>query len=175
MAAERHEVESLQKASAELAVKLRAAYANVKTVDRGARYYTYALLLQDGPSGMPSVYVGSSDNIYMRMYEHATMSPSSAAWIRERGPVKRILEIFANCGRGDEAVLTLKWMGALGYECVRGASFCKADLDGPPRNLDDFSDVPKGIPLPRRDVDAIWTFATLLAVEFNFNTGSGAV
>lgn len=90
--------------SARLAVSIRRAYAKVKR-DPAARYYTYVLLLQNN-----KMYVGVTDNIYNRLLDHCLMSASSSIWVRQHGPVQRVIEIARDCARDDEAYKTLEYM-----------------------------------------------------------------
>lgn len=97
-------LEPLLLQSAQLSVSIRRAYARLKR-DPGARYYTYVLLLNEN-----KMYVGSTDNIYRRLLDHCQMGKSSSVWVREHGPVRRVVEISRNCGRDDEAYKTFEYM-----------------------------------------------------------------
>ena len=99
-----HALEPMLLQSARLSVDIRRAYSRLKR-DPGARYYTYVLLLQNN-----KMYVGSTDNIYNRLLDHCQMSKSSAIWVREHGPVQRIVEISRNCNRDDETYKTMEYM-----------------------------------------------------------------
>ena len=79
-----------------LAAAIRHMYLGVKA-HLSARYFTYVLLLQQG-----KIYVGSTDNIYTRLADHFSGSPSSALWVKEYGPVVRVVEICKNCRAEDE-------------------------------------------------------------------------
>jgi predicted GIY-YIG superfamily endonuclease len=91
-------------------------------VDANTKYYTYVLLLREG-----KFYVGSTDNIYMRLYQHFTLSPLSAAWVRRWGPVQRVVEITKNCKKEDETLKTLHYCSMFGSENVRGAWYTRTD------------------------------------------------
>lgn len=118
--------------SARLHVAITRGYRTAKR-DQNARYFTYVLLLQGG-----HLYVGSSDNIYRRMLEHFTMSPSSAIWVKQHGPVERVLEITVNSTVDDERYKTLEYMSLFGWEKCRGGGWCRTDVNGPPAALATF-------------------------------------
>jgi hypothetical protein len=122
-------MEALLLESAKAWVQVRNAYGSVKR-DPMARYYTYTLLLQRG-----KFYVGSTDNIFVRLVDHMTMSPSSSLWVREHGPVSRVVEIVRNSSRDDERYKTLEYMNLMGWENVRGAAHCRVDMRTPPSGL----------------------------------------
>lgn len=90
--------------SAKLQIAIRRQYTKLKG-DQTARYFTYVLQLQDN-----KFYVGSSDSIYMRLLDHCLMSASSALWVRQHGPVKRVLEISRGARKDDEAYKTMEYM-----------------------------------------------------------------
>ncbi len=120
--------------AARLNVAIRREYARLRGDLAGsAKYFVYVLLLQNG-----KFYVGCTDNVYQRLLEHAVMSPSSSVWVREHGPVKRIVEVCRNCGPVDEAYKTLEYMMLFGWENVRGAQWCRVVLDAPPHALASF-------------------------------------
>lgn len=125
-------LESLLMQSARLQVGIRREYAKVKR-DPASRYYTYVLLLQGG-----KFYVGNSDNIYARLLDHYSMSPSSALWVREHGPVQRVLEIMRDCSGDDETYKTLEYMALFGWQNVRGAGYCRPAMRCPPAALAGF-------------------------------------
>jgi predicted GIY-YIG superfamily endonuclease len=99
----------------------------------GGRFYTYVLLLQDD-----CIYVGSSNNIYTRMMDHFFDREMSSIWVREHGPVARVLEITKNAAADDERYKTLEYMTTFGFESVRGDSWCKLDLRNSPAPLAEF-------------------------------------
>ena len=123
--------------SARLAVQLRkrfkAGHGEDFTGNPG-RYYTYALLLQN-----ECIYVGSSNNIYIRLMEHLYDQTMSSNWVKEHGPVIRVLEVIRNSTPVDETYKTLEYMSLFGWESVRGAGWCKVDLRNPPAALVGFS------------------------------------
>lgn len=90
--------------SARLALAIRKEYARVKR-DQVAKYYTYVLQLQEG-----KFYVGNTDNIYTRLLDHKLMTPSSSLWVKQHGPVQRVLEISRKSGKNDEHYKTLQYM-----------------------------------------------------------------
>ena len=119
-------------ASARTSVQLRRTLAKRKR-DPSARYFTYTLLLRDG-----NVYVGSTDNVYVRLLDHYLMTSSSSVWVREHGPVQRVLEIVENSTADDEKYKTLEYMSLFGWERVRGAGWCRSQMRSPPAALDAF-------------------------------------
>ena len=125
-------LEPLLLQSARLAVSIRRTYAKVKR-DPLARYYTYVLLLRDN-----KLYVGNTDNIYNRLLDHHLMSRSASVWVRQHGPVQRVVEVARNCSRDDELYKTLEYMTMFGWENVRGAGYCRAVMRGPPAPLSQF-------------------------------------
>ncbi len=114
-------------------VRLRKVLARRGRRDARARYFTYTLLLSGG-----EIYVGSTDNIYSRLLEHYLQSGSSSVWVRERGPVTRVLEVVEDSTAEDETYKTLEYMSLFGWESVRGAGWCRAAMRGPPAALADF-------------------------------------
>ena len=125
-------IDSMLIQSARLGLALRREYKRIKK-DQDARYYTYVLQLQAG-----KIYVGNTDNIYQRMLDHFLQSPSSALWVKRHGPVHRILEVSRNCRKEDELYKTLMYMSMFGWQHVRGSSYCKLEMNGPPECLNAF-------------------------------------
>lgn len=119
-------------ASAQTSVRLRRTLAKRKR-DPSARYFTYTLLLRDG-----NVYVGSTDNVYVRLLDHYLMTSSSSVWVREHGPVQRVLEIVEDSTADDEKYKTLEYMSMFGWERVRGAGWCRSQMRSAPAALDAF-------------------------------------
>ena len=119
-------------ASAQTSVRLRRTLAKRKR-DPSARYFTYTLLLRDG-----NVYVGSTDNVYVRLLDHYLMTSSSSVWVREHGPVQRVLEIVEDSTANDEKYKTLEYMSMFGWERVRGAGWCRSQMRSAPAALDTF-------------------------------------
>ena len=119
-------------ASAQTSVRLRRTLAKRKR-DPSARYFTYTLLLRDG-----NVYVGSTDNVYVRLLDHYLMTSSSSVWVREHGPVQRVLEIVEDSTADDEKYKTLEYMSMFGWERVRGAGWCRSQMRSAPAALDTF-------------------------------------
>jgi predicted GIY-YIG superfamily endonuclease len=99
----------------------------------GSRYFTYALLLQDG-----KIYVGETNNIYARLMSHFEMSESSAKFVKLYGPVKRVLEITYDAPPGAENERTLEYADIFGWENVRGGYHCRLNMQTPPTTLADF-------------------------------------
>ena len=120
-------------ASARTSVQLRRTLAKRKR-DPSARYFTYTLLLRDG-----NVYVGSTDNVYVRLLDHYLMTSSSSVWVREHGPVQRVLEIVEDSTADDEKYKTLEYMSTFGGERVRGAGWCRSQMRAAPAALDAFA------------------------------------
>lgn len=149
--------------AARLNVRIRQEYARLKR-DPAARYYTYVLLLQRG-----KLYCGSSDNIFTRLLDHTLGTPSAALWVREHGPIQRVVEISRNCARDDETYKTLEYMSMFGWENVRGAGWCKVDMHKPPTALDSFARDPVRPMeyMTRRDVEAVWTQVQGMARELS--------
>jgi len=125
-------LEPLLLQSARLAVTIRETYSRVKR-DQAARYYTYVLQLRDN-----KFYVGNTDNIYNRLLDHCLLTPSSALWVREHGPVQRVVEVCRDCCRDDETYKTLEYMTMFGWQNVRGASYCRLTMRTPPAALAEF-------------------------------------
>ena len=125
-------LEPLLLQSARLAVSIRRTYAKVKR-DPLARYYTYVLQLQGD-----KLYVGNTDNIYNRLLDPHLMSRSAAVWVRQHGPVRRVLEVSRNCCREDEMYKTLEYMSMFGWDNVRGAGYCRCVMRSPPAPLAQF-------------------------------------
>lgn len=122
-------LEPLLLQSARLSVQIRKTYKVVKK-DQAAKYYTYVLLLQNN-----KMYVGNTDNIYNRLLDHCLMSPASSVWVRQHGPVQRVVEIMRNCSREDEAYKTFEYMTLFGWKNVRGGSYCRPYMRSPPPTL----------------------------------------
>lgn len=141
-------------------LNVRQAYArrNRSVEDR---FFTYALLLQDG-----KIYVGSTNNIYQRLLDHSMMTTSSSLWVREHGPVKRVLEITTKAPPGAEAERTLEYMSIFGWEAVRGGGWCKMKMSSPPASLEDFTrgQMPHNF-LPRSRITEIWRAIDKLSDE----------
>lgn len=97
-------LENMLMLNARLSVNIRRAYTRLKR-DPGARYFTYVLLLQNN-----KMYVGSTDNIYNRLLDHCQMSKNSSVWVREHGPVRRVVEVSRDCHHDDETYKTLEYM-----------------------------------------------------------------
>ena len=115
--------------SAAAAVRVRREYAKRRRA-YNEKYFTYALLLRHG-----KIYVGNTGNIYQRLLEHKLVSSSSSLWVKEHGPVERILEITVDAPAGAEADRTFDYMATFGWEAVRGASWCRTEMRNPPRGL----------------------------------------
>lgn len=137
--------------SAKLQVMIRRHYARIKK-DQTARYFTYVLQLQNN-----KFYVGSSDSIYTRLMDHSLMSASSSIWVRQHGPVTRVIEISRDCNKDDETYKTLEYMSMFGWHNVRGGSYCRSMMRSPPTPLADFVRDPtrKFDYLTRREIDDI--------------------
>lgn len=126
-------IEPLLLESARLSVAIKRTYDKIKRDPRARYYYTYVLLLQNG-----KMYVGTSNNIYNRLLDHRLMSASSSMWVREHGPVQRVVEIVRDCGHDDETYKTLEYMSMFGWQNVRGASYCRPSMRTAPLALAEF-------------------------------------
>ena len=156
-------LDSLLQNQAKLTVRIRQQYSTKKP-DVHAKYFTYVLMLQDG-----YIYVGNSDNIYTRLMEHFLQSPQSSVWVREHGPIKRVVEIIRNSAADDETYKMLEYCELLGWEKVRGAQHCKLDLRNPPPNLLTFQrDTSRQFDyMCRTDIDAVVRIARKLGSQLN--------
>jgi hypothetical protein len=156
-------IEGLLLDAARLSVQIRREYGRIKRTPQ-ARYYTYVLQLQDD-----KMYVGCSDNLFTRLMEHRLLSPSAAVWVREHGPVRRVVEVSRNCAHDDEQYKTLEYMSLFGWENVRGAGWCRSAMRAPPSLLADFERDP-GRPfeyMSRRDIDAVVRHVDALATQLS--------
>lgn len=145
-------LEPLLLESARLSVAIRRTFLKVKRDPKARYYYTYVLLLQGG-----KFYVGASNNVYNRLLDHALLAESSALWVKEHGPVQRVVEILRDCAPDDERYKTLEYMSMFGWSNVRGASYCKPSLQSAPAALAEFRRDPHR-PfqyLSRREIDDI--------------------
>jgi hypothetical protein len=66
------------------------------------------------------------------------MTSSSSVWVREHGPVQRVLEIVEDSTADDEKYKTLEYMSTFGWERVRGAGWCRSQMRAAPAALDAF-------------------------------------
>jgi predicted GIY-YIG superfamily endonuclease len=136
--------------SARINIRVRQEYKKLKR-RYDTKYFTYALLLGNG-----KIYVGETNNIYQRLIEHFTMSASSSLWVREHGPIQRVLEITSNAPEGAEEERTLAYMTMFGWENVRGSGWCRVRMAGPPSRLETYAlGEMKHAFVPRKDVDDI--------------------
>lgn len=154
-------LESMLLDAARLNVRIRQHYMAIKR-DTAARYYTYVLLLQRN-----KIYVGSSDLLVQRLLEHRTMSRASAKWVREHGPVERVVEVAVNCGPEDEMYKTLEYMSLFGWQHVRGAFWCRPDMRAPPPALAWFERTQRFEYMPRAALDLLVSHVDELAAELN--------
>lgn len=118
--------------NAQTNVRVRREYGRRRRTYE-TKFFTYALLLQDG-----KIYVGDTNNVYQRLMEHMSMSNSSAVWVRENGPVVRVLEITTDAGDRAEEERTLDYMSMFGWENVRGSGWCRKRMPGPPSRLETY-------------------------------------
>jgi predicted GIY-YIG superfamily endonuclease len=100
--------------------------------NNGSKFFTYTLQLQND-----KIYVGDSDNIFQRLLAHFEMSDSSSKWIKQHGPVKRILEITYDAPVGAEKERFMEYASIFGFPNVRGSWWCRVDQN-PPFMLDEF-------------------------------------
>lgn len=158
------ELDSLLFGAARLNVAIRREYARLRRCDdaaasrTAAKHFVYVLLLQDD-----AFYVGSTDNIYQRLLEHVVMSPSSSLWVREHGPVKRVVEVCRNCGPDDETYKTLEYMMLFGWDKVRGSYWCRVDMAAPPHALTGFERAAADRPLDNLSMDEMATVRARVA------------
>lgn len=101
---------------------------NAMKTDEESRYFVYCLQLSDN-----HIYVGSTDNIYRRLYEHFTLSKGSSIWVKLHSPIQQVLEILEDCGKEDETEKTLFYMNMFGFEKVRGGYYCKTSYINKPK------------------------------------------
>lgn len=163
-------IETLLLDAARLSVQIRREYGRIKRCPT-ARYYTYVLQLQGD-----KMYVGCSDNLFSRLTEHRLMSPSAALWVREHGPVRRVVEVSRNCAPDDEQYKTLEYMSLFGWENVRGAGWCRAAMRAPPAALADFERDPGRHfeYVSRRDIDVVMRHVHRLAHDLSGGSGPAA-
>lgn len=156
-------IEGLLLDAARLSVLIRREYGRIKR-HPPARYYTYVLQLQDD-----KMYVGCSDNLFTRLTEHRLLSSSAAVWVREHGPVRRVVEVSLNCAPDDEHYKTLEYMSMFGWENVRGAGWCRVAMRAPPAALADFQRDPGRHfeYMSRRDIDAVVRHVDSLASDLS--------
>lgn len=156
---EEESLDELILASARLAVRLRKRLKAERSDPDARFYFTYVLLLQN-----ECVYVGSTNSLYMRLYEHFHETDMSSNWVKLHGPVIRVLEVTKNSKKDDETYKTLEWMTMFGWKSVRGASWCKVELKSPPMALADFKRTRNDFQyLDRKDIDAAVDIARSLS------------
>lgn len=150
--------------SARLTVQLRKRFkARQEDGALGNPRYTYVLLLQD-----ECVYIGTTTNIFIRLMDHLHETSMTSNWVREHGPVIRILEIIRNSTQEDETYKTLEYMTLFGYKSVRGAGWCKVELRHPPTALHAFRrDRADFDYLSRKEIDDVVQTARELYVTMN--------
>jgi hypothetical protein len=117
--------------SAKINIRLRKRFRRTQG-DVPRHFFTYALLL-----GNDCVYVGGTNNIYMRLMEHVYETSMSSLWVREHGFI-RVLEVVKNSSPDDELYKTMEYMTLFGWKSVRGSHWCKIDIRNPPPPLADF-------------------------------------
>lgn len=113
-------------AAAQLRADIGRAMAAAKT-DRSARFFTYVLLLQHG-----RLYVGSTDNPYMRLADHWDGGAAAAVWVREWGPPVRVVEMSRNARADDETYKVLEYADKFGWDNVRGGPWCRSSMSRAP-------------------------------------------
>lgn len=118
--------------SAKLAVAVRCEYTRIKSNPQ-AKYFTYTILLQDN-----RLYVGATDNLYLRLLEHCLMSSASACFVKEYGPPIRLVEVVRDSTLHDERYKTLEYMSLFGWQNVRGSHYCRLEMRNPPADLKEF-------------------------------------
>lgn len=136
--------------SAKLALRLRKRLKSERSDPESKFFFVYVLLLQD-----ECVYVGATNSLYMRFYEHLHETELSSNWVKYHGPVIRVLEVIKNAQKGDEEYKTLEYMQLFGWESVRGAHWCKVELKSPPAALREFARNRADFEyMDRQDIDA---------------------
>ena len=154
-------LEELTLESARLMLQVRKRLRAEQSDVNSKYFFTYALLLQNN-----NVYVGSTNHLYIRLMEHFCDTGRSSHWVRMHGPIVRVLEVVKNSKSDDETYKTLEYMTLFGWQSVRGASWCKPELRGPPQALQTFrrnrSDFEY---LGRRDIDQAVKLARELGEE----------
>lgn len=123
-------LEQLTLETAKLMLQIRKRLQTQQNDPNAKYYFVYVLLLQND-----NIYVGSTNNLYIRLMEHHCESERSSQWVRLHGPVKRVLEVTRNARADDETYKTLEYMSMYGWQSVRGAAWCKPDVRGPPAAL----------------------------------------
>lgn len=88
--------------------------------------YVYVLELAGG-----NFYVGFSESVMERIACH--FGGSGSIWTQMHQPV-RVVEVEAG-GRAREREKTLEYMRIHGWERVRGAGWCRAEMLAPPQEL----------------------------------------
>lgn len=148
---------------ARLSLQIRQEFLALKK-HADSRYFAYVLQLQNG-----KFYVGITDNIYQRLLDHKMRSPSAAVWVREHGPVTRVVQIIRNAPPDAETLLTLEFMDMFGYENVRGAGWCKLEMPNPPAALATFVREPRQFEfMTREEIDAACREVSKLESDFLF-------
>ena len=163
---------------AKLAVRLRKELAMLRQSTGSnhmtKRWYTYVILLASpSSSDNPKIYVGSTNNIFSRLLQHreGTAASGTALWVQHNGGMKRVLEIVEDGGDELENWLTMKYMCLFDWKNVRGGTWTKLDLDGPPSALKTFDMNGKQYAGLRRhavdcisdEVEALWRSSHLAA------------
>lgn len=106
------------------AINLNPCRANTAdNANAPQRKTVYVLRLQN-----EKYYVGITTNLQRRLDEHQQRSHNSSAWIKQHGPVVRVVETFENCDNFDEDKYTKLYMSRYGIENVRGGSYCQLVL-----------------------------------------------
>lgn len=125
-------------------------------------YFVYVLLLQNN-----HIYVGATDNIFRRLYEHMSLSTGCSAWVRRFGPIEKIVEILCNASETDETEKTLFYMNIMGVDKVRGGKYCQ-DVLCKPGLLQDYTPcVYDGINMNKKRVDDIYKKTAELVLLFS--------
>jgi hypothetical protein len=135
--------------AAVLAAAIKGMYARTKDYPT-ARFFVYVLLLQEG-----KLYVGTTDNPYVRFGQHFACSPESAAWVREYGPPIRVVEMCENCRPEDEHYKFTEYADKFGYQNIRGGGCCRVIMNQEPPTVKSY----------RRRPDSDFTYLTRSEID----------
>ena len=89
--------------------------------------YIYVLKLRQN-----KYYIGKTKSPINRLDDHCNFGGSK--WTQKYNPVE-IIEVIPNCEDSYENEKTLEYMVKYGWENVRGGSWCKVNMSGPPSCL----------------------------------------
>lgn len=78
-------------------------------------------------------YVGKTNDVERRLFDHVQGSTRSAHWTRKYKPV-RVVETYEGCDGLDEDKITLMYMISHGIDNVRGGPYVSARLSAETRS-----------------------------------------